>query len=259
LSVDRRQFLTLVAEGSGLDDDAAERATRATLQTLAERITRGEADDLAAVLAPELAAWLHKPGPAAESFDAEEFLRRTAERSQLDLATAERAARAVFTALQHAVPRKELDDVAAQLPRDLARLLPRGATAGELGADDFVARVGELTGLDTSAARRAAEAVLETLAERISGGEVEDLIVRLPRELHPPLKVGSGLSSGVARKMSLDEFVQRIAEREGVSASDAREHARAVLSVLREATGDEEFFDVTSELPDEYAPVLARR
>jgi uncharacterized protein (DUF2267 family) len=257
--VDRDEFLTLVSEGAGLDGDAAERATRATLQTLAERITRGEADDLAAVLPPALAAWLHKPGPAAEAFDAEEFLRRVAERAGLDMARAESAARAVFTALGHAVPARELDDAAAQLPRDFARLLPHGPTAGELGADEFISRVAERTGLESSAARRAAEAVLETLAERISGGEVEDLIARLPRELHPPLKVGAGLSSGVARKMSLDEFVQRVAEREGVSAVEAREHTRAVLATLREAAGDDEFFDVTSQLPDEYAPVLARR
>jgi uncharacterized protein (DUF2267 family) len=257
--VDRAQIVALVSEGAGLDAESAERATRATLQTLAERITRGEADDLAAVLPPELAAWLHKPGPAAEAFDEDEFLRRVAERAQLDMAGAERAVRAVFTALSHAVPARELDDVAAQLPRSYARLLPRGATAGDLGDDEFISRVGELTGLESSAARRATEAVLETLAERISGGEVEDLIARLPRELHPPLRVGSGLSSGVARKMSLDEFVQRVAEREGVSAAEARDHTRAVLTVLREAAGDDEFFDVTSQLPDEYAPVLARR
>jgi uncharacterized protein (DUF2267 family) len=256
--VDRDAFLELVSEGAGVDRGAAEVAARATLQTLAERISRGEADDLAAVLPPELAAWLHKPDPDAHAFDADEFIRRVAERSRLDMAGAERAARAVFTALGHAVPGKELADVAAQLPRDYARLLPRGSTAGELETSGFLMRVAELTGLETSAARRATEAVLETLAERISAGEVDDLVARLPRELHAPLKVGSGLSSGVARKMSLDEFVARVAEREGVPPADALEHTRAVLTALREAVG-EEFFDVTSQLPDEYARVLAPR
>lgn len=257
--MDRDQFVAFVAEGAGVDLDTAERATRATLQTLAERIVRGQADDMAAQLPPELAAALHKPEQEAHAFDSEEFIRRVAERSELDTPTAERAARAVFTALEHTITPKELDDTAAELPRDYARLLPRGPGAPDQGPSDFVGRVAERTGLETSAARRAVEAVLETLAERISGGEVDDLIDRLPRELHPPLKVGSGLSSGVARKMSLDEFVQRVAEREGVSAFEAREHTRAVLATLREAAGDDEFFDVTSQLPAEYAPVLAGR
>lgn len=257
--MDRDQFIAIVAEAARTDTDTADRMIRATLQTLAERIVRGQADDLAAQLPAEVAPWLHKPVPEAGRFDVDEFLRRVSERAGVDLATAERASKAVLTALQRAVSPKEYDDLVAELPRDFARLLPRGPSAGHLGSDEFVERVAELTGLDTSSARRATEAVLETLAERISGGEVRDLIAVLPPELHAPLKVGDGLSSGAARQMSLDEFVHRVADREGVSPQDAREHTRAVLATLREVAGDEEFFDVVSQLPDEYAPVLARR
>jgi uncharacterized protein (DUF2267 family) len=100
--------------------------------------------------------------------------------------------------------------------------------------------------------------VLETLAERIAGGEVDDLIASLPPELHPPLRKGNELSNGAARRLSLDEFLRRVAEREGVAPPLAREHARAVFATLREALPDKEFFDVTAQLPDAYAAVTAR-
>jgi uncharacterized protein (DUF2267 family) len=66
------------------------------------------------------------------------------------------------------------------------------------------------------------------------------------------------MSNGAAVKMSFDEFLHRVADREGVAPAQARDHARAVLQALREAAGDDEFFDIASQLPDEYAPVLAR-
>jgi uncharacterized protein (DUF2267 family) len=58
--------------------------------------------------------------------------------------------------------------------------------------------------------------------------------------------------------MSLDQFLTSVAEREGISPEDAREHARAVLVTLREAVGEQEFRDVTVQLPDEYEATLTR-
>ncbi|MGH2815764.1 MAG: DUF2267 domain-containing protein, partial [Actinomycetota bacterium] len=59
-----------------------------------------------------------------------------------------------------------------------------------------------------------------------------------------------------AARMSLERFVERVAGREGVPPETARGHARAVLSTLREAVG-EEFYDVTVQLPPEYAVLWA--
>ncbi len=103
---------------------------------------------------------------------------------------------------------------------------------------------------------RAAEAVVETLGERISGGEVEDLEARLPLELRPALERGRAASGDHARSMPLQRFLSRIAEREGVPPAEALVHTRAVLATLREAVGDEEFFDVISELPADYQRTL---
>jgi uncharacterized protein (DUF2267 family) len=58
--------------------------------------------------------------------------------------------------------------------------------------------------------------------------------------------------------MSLDDFLRRVAEREGVTPAEAREHARAVFATLREAVGEDEFRDVSVQLPLEYASVQAR-
>lgn len=56
--------------------------------------------------------------------------------------------------------------------------------------------------------------------------------------------------------MDLETFVGRVVERDGVPPEQARTHARAVLTTLREAVG-EEFYDVTVQLPPEYAVLWA--
>jgi uncharacterized protein (DUF2267 family) len=52
--------------------------------------------------------------------------------------------------------------------------------------------------------------------------------------------------------MSWEAFVNRVAEREGVDPERAADDAAAVLRTLREAVGDDEFFDITVQLPDDY-------
>jgi uncharacterized protein (DUF2267 family) len=253
--MDYDTFLEIVQQAAGIGREDADHATRATVAVLSTRIARGEARALAAELPPEVAASM-EPGPYAERFDVDEFLRRIARREGIDLPTAERRATAVFAALGRAVSAKELDDMAAQLPKDFAPLLPRGPDVPVMPADEFVVRVAERAGLDPERARRATNAVLETLAERIAGGEVDDLVARTPPALHEPLKRGKEHSDDRARRMGVEDFIARVASREGASPIAAYEHAQAVFPTLREAVSDEEFFDVTVQLPDEYAPVV---
>ena len=98
--------------------------------------------------------------------------------------------------------------------------------------------------------------MLETLAERIAGGETDDLAEQLPEELRPSLQRGRQRSGGKAQRMSLDEFIARVAEREGVTWEQALEHARAVFATLRETLSDKEFSDLLSELPRGYQEAL---
>jgi uncharacterized protein (DUF2267 family) len=259
VSDEHERFIATVELNTGLSRPDAERAARATLETLAERLAPGEARDLAERLPAELAPYLATTDPA-EPIDIDEFLRRVAQREQVDISAAERHARAVFEALGRTVGDDEIDDMVAELPHDFAPLVEaaRRHFVDLMAAGEFYARVAERAGLDADGARRASDAVLTTLAERIARGEVDDLISRLPVELHRPLRAGDAHSSGTARRMSLDAFLQRIAEREGVTPAEAREHARAVFATLREAVGEPEFLDVTAQLPPEYAAVEAR-
>jgi uncharacterized protein (DUF2267 family) len=255
--MDHETFIDLVAREAALGREQAERAARATLQTLGDRIDREEARQLATELPPEDAPWIATSTPAA-GFDVDEFLRRIADRAGVDLAQGRRAAAAVLDAVARAVSREEWDDLVAELPSDFAPLLPRGPYVEVVDAETFLGAVAEHAGVDRDRARRAAEAVLETLAERIAGGEVDDLVERLPMELHAPLRRGRDATGGQASRLDLAAFVHRVAEREGASDPEAAQHARAVLAALHETVGDAEFRDVTAQLPEDYVRALAR-
>jgi uncharacterized protein (DUF2267 family) len=123
--------------------------------------------------------------------------------------------------------------------------------------DEFLQWVVDRAGTDRDTALRATEAVLETLGERIAGGEVDDLVKELPPEFRPVLDGWRQYRSRPAQKMSLEEFVRRIAEREGVPVDVARVHARAVLNTIRDAVVAKEWHDIESELPRSYLAELA--
>ena len=256
-SVTQEQFVTTIAQAARIGFDQAERATEATLQTLAERIDAGEARHLAAELPDETAPWLATTTPA-EGLGIDEFLRRVAEREGVDIETAERHAAAVFMALHRAVSPQEFADLIAQLPKELAPLLPAGPDIDVISTDSFIQTVANRAATDADEARRAIDAVLETLAMRIAGGEVDDLRARLPVQFHPALERGKQLSGGKATRMRLDDFVRRVAEEEGIQLDRAREHVSAVLRTVREAVGEQEFLDVTSQLPAEYETLVRR-
>lgn len=257
--MDYERFITAVGSRADLSWEEAERATRSVLETLGERLSAGQTLDLAEQLPPELRPWISnsaRPDP----FHADEFVRRVAAREGVDPATAERHARAVFAALGRAVGHEELDDVTSELPQDFDRLLSAAdeRPAEAPSADVLVADVADYAGSDRRTAQRALEAVLETLGERITRGEVRDLAEELPDELRPPLERGDALSNGAARPLSVTDFVRHVAEREGVTPNLAREHTRAVFLTLRDSVSQKEFSDMTAQLPDEYAALLAR-
>ena len=81
-------FISVVQTGTRASREAAEQASRAVLEVLAERIASGEARDLAAELPPEIAPWLATMSDA-QRFDSDEFVRRVAEREGTDVETAD--------------------------------------------------------------------------------------------------------------------------------------------------------------------------
>lgn len=102
------------------------RAIQATLETLAERIDPGEADDLAAQLPPELGAFL-RDAESTEGFSVDDFFLRVAAKETEDLPDAAHHARAVMAVLQEAVTTGELEDLRAQLPDNYKPLFEAGS------------------------------------------------------------------------------------------------------------------------------------
>ncbi|WUI04059.1 DUF2267 domain-containing protein [Spirillospora sp. NBC_00431] len=101
----------------------AERAVRATLQVLGERLAGGESADLASQLPPAVAQALPEQG-SGEPFALEEFYRRVADREGTDdVRQARRHARAVLAVIKSSVTPGQFDHLVAQLPASYGDLL----------------------------------------------------------------------------------------------------------------------------------------
>ncbi len=262
------EFIGLVQQaGGGLGTETAERATEATLRTLAERLSPGEARRLALELPAQLMPWLHTESEAL-ALSIDEFLDRVANREGTDVNTALRHARGVFFALGRALSPESVAHLAALLPQTYAPLVAEAQhrDLDIMPASEFWDRVARrLGGAARDTARRITDAVLETLAERIAAGQVEDLIAQLDPVLHPPLRRGLGGSDADARRMPALEFLRRVAAREGADAGqvsladEVSGHVRAVFATLAEAVSNQEWFDVIVELPADYQSLIPAR
>lgn len=103
--------------------DEALRATRATLETLAERLGPDESRHLGAQLPREIQLFLSDGGiPMPERFSSDEFLLRVCAREGIDLPDSTHHARAVIEVLTEAVAPGEIGDVFGRLPDDYRRL-----------------------------------------------------------------------------------------------------------------------------------------
>jgi uncharacterized protein (DUF2267 family) len=253
--MDYDTYVSVVQEALGSDRETAERATRSVLSVLGERLGADEGLVYVPYLPPELGPWLHTSG-GAQSFDAEEFIRRVGDQEETDPDTAERHTIAVLAALARALPDQEYDHLIARLSKDYAPLLPKGPIPPLMSARTFFHRIATRAGIDVADARPVAQAVLETLAERIAHGEAYDLTTRLPVQLHGALKRGAAQADATTRRMPPEAFLRRVAQRAGVTGQRARDYTRAVLATVREATR-EEFLDVSVQLPDGYRDLLS--
>lgn len=99
------EFITHVQSLTQSDSrEEAERATRATLETLKERIANDEAQELAANLPQQLGDYLRgKEGDSGGSFNLQEFIARASQKEDIEPTTVAIHVRAVFTVLQNAI------------------------------------------------------------------------------------------------------------------------------------------------------------
>lgn len=97
-------------------------AVRATLETLADRLSRTQLQLLAARLPAELGMYLSAASTGQE-FSLDEFFERVGARARAEKATAGRAARVVLSLLSELVGGLEIGEARSKLPEDVASLL----------------------------------------------------------------------------------------------------------------------------------------
>lgn len=99
------EFITHVQSLTQSDScEEAERATRATLETIKERIANDEGQELAANLPLQLGDYLReKQGESGGSFNLQEFIARASQKQDIEPTTVAIHVRAVFTVLQNAI------------------------------------------------------------------------------------------------------------------------------------------------------------
>lgn len=121
--------------------------------------------------------------------------------------------------------------------------------------DQFIKHVQSFAQLNSrEEAERATRATLETIKERIVGNEASQLAAQLPKELGEYLRGREGEDGQYFR---IEEFLQRVSEKEGVDSTAAAIHARSVFAVLQQAVSPGEFADVRSNFSDDYEDLFA--
>lgn len=134
----------------------AETATRATLETLAERLLAGAPDISPLQLAPEITQLLGERTPkVGERFDRDEFfLRVNAREGIANLPKSMHHALTVLAVLSEAMPPGEVEKIMCALPEEFERLFePNGAAkAMRYGADHHLWREGSPLELEVAGA-----------------------------------------------------------------------------------------------------------
>ncbi len=118
------QFIKAVKDSGQFESrDAAIKATKATLETIRERLLGDEASNLAAQLPPDLAQCLRgREGQMGDNFKIDEFYRRIAEREGVDSKVAADHAKVVVAVLSQAVSAGEFSDVRINFAKDYDEL-----------------------------------------------------------------------------------------------------------------------------------------
>ena len=120
--------------------------------------------------------------------------------------------------------------------------------------DEFISQVQHRAKLNSREdAVRASSATLETLGERLAGGEAKDLASQLPQELALYLERAH---TSIQQSFSLDEFFWRVSQREGVDLTESTYHARVVIALLSELVTLGEIENVKSQLPKGFAKLF---
>lgn len=118
---------------------------------------------------------------------------------------------------------------------------------------EFLTEVQKKTQLSTpQKAELATKATLQTLGERLAGGAAENFGSQLPQKVCEHL--GAGGSRG--ERFSIDEFFQKVAQKERTNVAEATHHARGVMEVVVGAVDPKDIDKVLTQLPDDFHPLF---
>ena len=119
--------------------------------------------------------------------------------------------------------------------------------------DQMVKAVDERAGTgDRAEAERTLRVVVQALADRLLGGEADDLLAQLPEPLKSEIRI-----TDEADPMNPQEFVERVARDLGLPEDEARDRVRAVFGTLHEAVTEGEWEEVVGQLDRKYAELIA--
>jgi uncharacterized protein (DUF2267 family) len=128
------------------------------------------------------------------------------------------------------------------------------SVSGGQALRSFVEQVREKAGVDSpQEAEVLVRATLRTVAESITGGQVDDLTSGLPTELRQELRQ----HRGQARRIDKRGFLDRISGELVTTDEDTTEkQVRAVLSTLRSWAPAKEIDDTVDQLPSSLAELF---
>lgn len=246
-------FIDRVQSAAPFDSrDQAEQTVRATLQQLGECLSPGEVEDLATALPPDLAQEIRTDTPTQLGpKPLDDFLAAIQDATGIPRSELEPRVRAVTAALRETVGEEEFENAGAQLPPEYDRIMAESAPLAETFAEAVTTHP---TFDAADEARVAARTTVRTLGERISRGEAENVATYLQGDAEEWI-LDEDLEQAAA--FGVEEFVDRIADRAGVSDDQAQVYARAVTDVLEDVVPTRELRQATAQLPPEYDAVLS--
>ncbi|MET8897402.1 DUF2267 domain-containing protein [Streptomyces albogriseolus] len=114
--------------------------------------------------------------------------------------------------------------------------------------DAILAQAAERAGVSPDDAETLTRASFDVLADRMRGGEAQDLAQPLPE----PLKSWLRTDEEIAMGYGANSFVRRVSRRADVPREPAEVGILVLSATVREAVGDQEPSDGTAQLPREY-------
>jgi uncharacterized protein (DUF2267 family) len=240
LAMDYEQFISSVEDAVGPADGPV------TLRALADRLSGVQARHVIVRLAPDPAPTPPPDGPAVH-IDLDEYRPRVRERRQPERASRYRNAEVGVPTLldvlgpevfERRASQRSDDDSALRQP-PVASVVPLSVYFGRVVAPAHVV---------DDVAKRFADAVLETLAERIGPVAVDGLVERLPVELRPVLKHAPHIYPGTGRHVRLQRLLDHVAERDDDCPMLDVQPERPMLAVRPEADSENELLHLARHL-----------